>query len=120
MSCRSTTWASASVCATITAWPICPSPTIASRWPSLGGRIAPSPCGISGADSINRSHEVEPVVLPTPRSWLPWRLDVDFDILIAGGWVIDGGGGPAFRADVAVLDDRVAEVGRLPGARAAE
>ncbi len=42
-----------------------------------------------------------------------------FDILIRGGWVIDGSGGPPFLADVAVLDEVVADVGRLDGATAA-
>ncbi len=41
-----------------------------------------------------------------------------FDVLIRGGWVIDGSGGPPARADVAVLDAVVADVGRLEGARA--
>jgi N-acyl-D-amino-acid deacylase len=43
-----------------------------------------------------------------------------FDYLIRGGWVIDGSGGPPFRADLGVLDDRVADVGRLPGAAASQ
>jgi N-acyl-D-amino-acid deacylase len=36
-----------------------------------------------------------------------------FDLLLKGGWVIDGSGGPPFRADVAVLDQMIADVGRL-------
>jgi N-acyl-D-amino-acid deacylase len=43
-----------------------------------------------------------------------------FDLLIRNGWVIDGSGGPPYRAEVGVLDDRVAEVGRLEGASAAK
>src|SRR5215470_11191417 len=43
-----------------------------------------------------------------------------FDVLITNGWVIDGSGGPPFRADVGLLDDRVADVGRLVGATAGE
>jgi N-acyl-D-amino-acid deacylase len=43
----------------------------------------------------------------------------DFDVLIRGGWVIDGSGGPAFRADLAVRGAEVAQVGRLDEARAA-
>ncbi|MBX6312748.1 MAG: D-aminoacylase [Isosphaeraceae bacterium] len=39
-----------------------------------------------------------------------------FDVLIRGGWVIDGTGGPPFRADVGVLDQVVADVGRLEAA----
>ncbi|HEX9016382.1 MAG TPA: amidohydrolase family protein, partial [Chloroflexota bacterium] len=41
------------------------------------------------------------------------------DILIRGGWVADGTGNPIYPADVAVQNDRVVEVGRLPGATAA-
>ena len=42
-----------------------------------------------------------------------------FDLIIKGGWVIDGSGGPPFRADVALLESMIAEVGRLDGAEAA-
>ena len=42
-----------------------------------------------------------------------------FDLILKGGWVIDGSGGPAFRADVALIDTMIAEVGRLEGAEAA-
>ena len=42
-----------------------------------------------------------------------------FDLILKGGWVIDGTGGPAFRADVALIDTMIAEVGRLEGAEAA-
>ena len=41
-----------------------------------------------------------------------------FDIIIANGWVIDGTGNPAFRGDVAVAGERIAEVGSLEGAAA--
>jgi N-acyl-D-amino-acid deacylase len=41
-----------------------------------------------------------------------------YDLLLTNGWVIDGTGGPTFRADVAVLDSMIAEVGRLEGASA--
>ena len=39
-----------------------------------------------------------------------------FDLLLRGGWVVDGTGGPPFRADLAITGDRVAAVGRLAGA----
>ena len=42
-----------------------------------------------------------------------------FDLIIKGGWVIDGTGGPPFRADVALLESMIADVGRLDGAEAA-
>ncbi len=42
-----------------------------------------------------------------------------FDLILSGGWVIDGSGGPPFRADVALIDTMIAEVGRLETAEAA-
>jgi N-acyl-D-amino-acid deacylase len=41
-----------------------------------------------------------------------------YDLLIRGGRVLDGTGGPWVHADVALSGDRIAAVGRLPGARA--
>ena len=41
-----------------------------------------------------------------------------FDLLIRNGLVVDGTGGPARRADVAVSGDRIAAAGDLRGARA--
>lgn len=37
----------------------------------------------------------------------------DFDILIRNGTVLDGGGGPALRADVLIKGDRIADIGAL-------
>ncbi|MGP0065009.1 MAG: D-aminoacylase, partial [Isosphaeraceae bacterium] len=42
-----------------------------------------------------------------------------FDLIIKGGWVIDGTGGPPYRADVALLESMIADVGRLDGVEAA-
>ena len=39
----------------------------------------------------------------------------DYDLVIRGGDVIDGTGGPARRADVAITGSRIAEVGRVGG-----
>src|SRR5690242_20252477 len=38
-----------------------------------------------------------------------------YDIVIAGGTVIDGSGEAAYQADVALLDGRIAEVGKVSG-----
>lgn len=40
------------------------------------------------------------------------------DVLISGGWVIDGTGNPPYRADVAIEGDRIVDIGRLAGASA--
>src|SRR5436190_20690310 len=41
-----------------------------------------------------------------------------YDLLITGGSVLDGDGGPAVTADVAVRDGRIAAIGDLRGASA--
>jgi N-acyl-D-amino-acid deacylase len=45
---------------------------------------------------------------------------VNFDLILKNGWVIDGTGGPAFKADVGILDTNIAAIGRLDGALAAK
>ncbi len=44
---------------------------------------------------------------------------MNFDLILKNGWVIDGTGGPPFRADVALLESMIAEVGRLDDVAAA-
>jgi N-acyl-D-amino-acid deacylase len=44
---------------------------------------------------------------------------MSFDVLLRGGWVVDGTGAPPWRADLAVDGTRIAAVGRLDGASAA-
>lgn len=41
-----------------------------------------------------------------------------YDLLIRNATVVDGSGGPGFRADVAIADGKIAKVGNLPGAKA--
>lgn len=47
--------------------------------------------------------------LPPPPPLPPPR----FDLLLRGGWVVDGTGRPPFRADVGIRGDRIAAVGDL-------
>lgn len=44
----------------------------------------------------------------------------EFDLIVRGGWVLDGTGTPAMRADVGVKGDRVAFLGDLAGRTTAE
>lgn len=39
-----------------------------------------------------------------------------YDVLLRGGWIVDGTGNPRFQGDVALRGDRIAAVGRVPGA----
>ena len=41
-----------------------------------------------------------------------------YDLIIRNGRIVDGSGRPAFNADVAIKDDRIARIGDLRGARA--
>ncbi len=45
---------------------------------------------------------------------------MNFDLILKNGWVIDGSGGPAFRADVGVSGEKIAAVGNLGAAQAAK
>jgi N-acyl-D-aspartate/D-glutamate deacylase len=54
------------------------------------------------------------VRLPTPNGFAQRPPLDEADILIEGGHVIDGTGGPWMRADVAIKGDRIVYVGRAP------
>src|SRR5688572_9223960 len=43
---------------------------------------------------------------------------VDFDMIVAGGRIVDGTGNPWFEADIAIKDGRIAEIGKLDPKRA--
>src|SRR5204863_7325893 len=43
-----------------------------------------------------------------------------YDLVLKGGWIIDGSGNPRYRGDVAIRGDRIAAVGFLKGASARE
>jgi len=43
-----------------------------------------------------------------------------FDLVVKNGMIVDGSGIPRYRADVAVKDGRIAEIGRLNGVAAKE
>jgi len=40
---------------------------------------------------------------------------VEFDLVIRGGRIVDGTGAPAYQGDVAVLGDRIVEIGKVDG-----
>jgi N-acyl-D-amino-acid deacylase len=52
-------------------------------------------------------------------SRLATSAPAEFDLIISGGRVIDGTGNPWFKADVAIKDGRVAEIGLISPSRAA-
>jgi len=46
------------------------------------------------------------------------RSDGPYDLILKGGWIVDGSGNPRYAGDVAVSSDRIAAVGYLGGAQA--
>ncbi len=45
---------------------------------------------------------------------------MDFDLILKGGYVIDGSGGPPFRADVGIIENMISAVATLDQSRAAK
>jgi len=52
----------------------------------------------------------------TPAS----RSDGPYDLILKGGWIVDGSGNPRYRGDVGIRGDRIAAVGFLGAAGARE
>jgi N-acyl-D-amino-acid deacylase len=50
----------------------------------------------------------------------PGRDSRTSDLLLAGGWIVDGSGNPRYRGDVALVGDRIVAVGHLAGMAARE
>src|SRR5437762_4306081 len=48
----------------------------------------------------------------------PARNDGPYDLILKGGWIVDGSGNPRYRGDVALKGDRIAAVGFLDEATA--
>ena len=50
----------------------------------------------------------------------PDRSDGPYDVILKGGWIVDGSGNPRYRGDVGIRGDRIAAVGFLGAAGARE
>ena len=58
--------------------------------------------------------KIPAVVAATALMLAPWSQPARYDLVIAGGQMIDGSGSPARRADVAITQGRIAAIGRIP------
>ena len=54
-----------------------------------------------------------PALLVLCACGAPGTETASYDLILRGGTVYDGSGGPALQADVAITDDRVAAIGEL-------
>lgn len=64
------------------------------------------------------SMRIPMLVLAVALGWAALHAQPRFDVLIRGGDVIDGLGGPARRADVGIIGDRIRAIGDLASATA--
>ena len=55
-----------------------------------------------------------------PESGAPAAPGAAYDVLLRGGWIVDGSGNPRWMGDVAIRGDRIVGLGRLTGAGARE
>jgi len=52
---------------------------------------------------------------PSNTAAPPPAANASYDVLLTGGWIVDGSGNPRWRGDLGVRGDRIAAIGRLTG-----
>jgi N-acyl-D-amino-acid deacylase len=52
---------------------------------------------------------------PSNTTATPPPSNASYDVLLIGGWIVDGSGNPRWRGDLGVRGDRIAAIGRLTG-----
>jgi N-acyl-D-amino-acid deacylase len=52
------------------------------------------------------------------RAQASQQNDVEYDLIIRNGHILDGAGGPWYSSDIAIREDRIAAIGKLDNARA--
>ncbi len=57
---------------------------------------------------------------PAPERATPTVAGAAYDVLLRGGWIVDGSGNPRWQGDLAMRGDRIAAMGRLTGVGARE
>lgn len=67
---------------------------------------------------ISRHGRASMILAGAVAATLAGAAEPEYDLVLAGGRVVDGSGAPWFRADVAVRGDRIAAVGDLSQAKA--